>query len=106
MSDADPAPAPVPKHPVAPRLANGPKKPHIGPDIHAHRHAHAQTIGAQSDEWWARVRVVIAMCFDHTRAHTRIFRLREKRFTGIVPSIQFDQVDLRPAISYGSPKAV
>ena len=59
MSDAVPTPAPIPKHPVAPRLTDGQKKPHVGPDIAAYRHAHAQTIGEQSDEWWARVNVVL-----------------------------------------------
>ncbi|KIJ16586.1 hypothetical protein PAXINDRAFT_11037 [Paxillus involutus ATCC 200175] len=45
----------VPIHPVAPRLLNGPKVPHIGPDIDAYRTAHTQTIGDGSDEWWAKV---------------------------------------------------
>jgi acetyl-CoA synthetase len=36
-------------------MTNGPKKPHIGPDIDAYHQAHAQTIGSQSDAWWAKV---------------------------------------------------
>ncbi|KAF8225577.1 acetate--CoA ligase [Tricholoma matsutake] len=42
-------------HPVAPRLASGTKKPHIGPDIHAYRDAHAITVGPHSDAWWAKI---------------------------------------------------
>jgi hypothetical protein len=30
---------PVPRHPVALRMTNGPKKPHVGPDIDAYRQA-------------------------------------------------------------------
>ncbi|KAI9459202.1 hypothetical protein BJY52DRAFT_1267000 [Lactarius psammicola] len=52
MSDS---PEPVPIHPVAPRLKNGPKKPHVGPSINEYKAAHAQTIGPNSDEWWAKV---------------------------------------------------
>ncbi|KAH9021648.1 acetate--CoA ligase [Lactarius hengduanensis] len=52
MSDS---PQSVPVHPVAPRLKNGSKKPHIGPSINEYRAAHAQTIGPNSDEWWAKV---------------------------------------------------
>jgi hypothetical protein len=48
-------PVSVPKHPVAPRMTNGPKKPHIGPHIQAYHEAHAQTVGPQSDAWWAKV---------------------------------------------------
>ena len=46
----------IPVHPVAPRLAKGPKTPHIGPDIKAYHAAHAETIGHESDHWWAKVR--------------------------------------------------
>ncbi|KAG5635844.1 acetyl-CoA synthetase [Sphagnurus paluster] len=46
---------PVPKHPIAPRLANGPKKPHIGPHIDHYHEAHAETVGHESDAWWAKV---------------------------------------------------
>jgi acetyl-CoA synthetase len=45
----------VATHPVAPRVALGPKTPHVGPDIHAYRAAHALTVGDASDEWWAKV---------------------------------------------------
>lgn len=43
-------------HPIAPRVRDGPKKPHVGPDIHAYKAAHAQTVGHESDKWWAKVR--------------------------------------------------
>lgn len=52
MSDS---PESAPIHPVAPRLKNGPKKPHVGPTINEYKAAHAQTIGPNSDEWWAKV---------------------------------------------------
>ncbi|KAF8420301.1 hypothetical protein L210DRAFT_3510512, partial [Boletus edulis BED1] len=45
----------VPIHPVAPRLKNGPKTPHLGPDIDAYRAAHALTVADDSEEWWAKV---------------------------------------------------
>lgn len=45
----------VPLHPVAPRLKDGPKIPHLGPDIDAYGAAHALTIAENSDEWWAKV---------------------------------------------------
>jgi len=46
---------PIPKHPVAPRLASGTKVPHVGPDIHAYKSHHAQTVGHESDAWWAKM---------------------------------------------------
>ena len=48
----------VPIHPVAPRLKSGPKKPHVGPDIHGYRSAHKETVGHESDKWWAKVKKV------------------------------------------------
>ena len=42
-------------HPVAPRLRNGHKIPHIGPHIHAYRKLHQETVGHESDKWWAKV---------------------------------------------------
>jgi acetyl-CoA synthetase len=45
----------VPKHPVAPRVAHGHKKPHVGPDHAAYKLAHEKTVGQGSDEWWAKV---------------------------------------------------
>jgi acetyl-CoA synthetase len=50
-------PEPVPIHPVAPRLTAGPKKPHVGPDIHAYKAAHGETVGYKADEWWAKVSI-------------------------------------------------
>jgi acetyl-CoA synthetase len=45
---------PVPIHPVAPRLKNGPKKPHVGPTIDDYKALHAQSIGPNSDEYWSK----------------------------------------------------
>ncbi|KAF7326595.1 Acetyl-coenzyme A synthetase [Mycena sanguinolenta] len=44
---------PIITHPVAPRMAGGTHKPHVGPDIAAYKAAHAETVGEGSDEWWA-----------------------------------------------------
>ena len=43
----------IPIHPIAPRLQNGTKKPHIGP--HAYREVHKESLGQESDKWWAKV---------------------------------------------------
>lgn len=50
-------PVKVPIHPVAPRLKNGPRVPHVGPHIDAYRAAHKETVGHESDNWWAHVGV-------------------------------------------------
>lgn len=50
------APETIPIHPVAPRLKSGPKKPHVGPHIDDYRKAHKETVGHESDNWWAKVR--------------------------------------------------
>lgn len=42
-------------HDVAPRMKEGHKKPHIGPDIHAYRKHHSATVGEGSDAFWAKV---------------------------------------------------
>lgn len=55
---ADQAAEQVPIHPVAPRLKEGHKhykKPHVGPHIEAYKSMHAETIGHESDKWWAKV---------------------------------------------------
>ncbi|KAF9531243.1 hypothetical protein CPB83DRAFT_849625 [Crepidotus variabilis] len=44
----------IPIHPVAPRLKNGPKTPHIGPHIDDYHKAHKETVGHESDNWWAK----------------------------------------------------
>ena len=44
----------VPIHPVAPRLKNGLKKPHVGPSIEDYKTLHAQSIGPGSDEYWSK----------------------------------------------------
>ncbi|KAI0719794.1 acetyl-coenzyme a synthetase [Cerioporus squamosus] len=44
----------VPKHPIAPRVKHGHKKPHI--DHHdVYRQFHGESIGHESDKWWAKV---------------------------------------------------
>ncbi|KAI0827271.1 acetate--CoA ligase [Trametes gibbosa] len=45
----------VPTHPIAPRLKNGHKAPHIGPHFHAYKAIHSQTVGHESDAWWAKM---------------------------------------------------
>jgi hypothetical protein len=45
----------IPVHPVAPRLKSGLRKPHIEPDIHAYRDAYKQSLGHESNKWWAKV---------------------------------------------------
>ncbi len=49
----------IPIHPVAPRLKHGSKKPHIGPHIDDYHAAHKETVGHESDNWWAKVRAVV-----------------------------------------------
>ena len=58
MSDAQP----VPTHPVAPRVKNGAKTPHIGPDIDAYKAAHFKTV--ESDEFWTKVHIIGAYNLD------------------------------------------
>lgn len=75
MSDQQP-PAPVPKdehppiHPVAPRLKDGPKIPHVGPHIHAYKKAHEETVGHESDKWWAKVSIPHRPVSPAALAHT------------------------------------
>ena len=48
----------IPIHPVAPRMKESHKhykKPHVGPHLDAYKAAHAETIGDESDKWWAKV---------------------------------------------------
>ncbi|TFK71460.1 acetate--CoA ligase [Pluteus cervinus] len=49
------APVKVPLHPIAPRVKSGEKVPHIGPHIDAYKAAHKETIGHESDHWWAKI---------------------------------------------------
>ena len=60
MSDSQP----VPTHPIAPRVKNGEKTPHIGPDLDAYKDAHTKTVGDESDDFWAKVRIVSAYNLD------------------------------------------
>lgn len=45
----------APSHPVAPRLRDGPKKPHVGPSIHDYKQHHSLTVGPHSDHFWEKV---------------------------------------------------
>ena len=49
-------------HPVAPRMKEGPKQPHIGPNIEAYHSAHKETVGHESDKWWAKVNFSAVAC--------------------------------------------
>ncbi|KAF9793523.1 acetate--CoA ligase [Thelephora terrestris] len=44
----------IPTHPIAPRVKEHQKKPHVGPDILGYRDHHGKTVGEGSDEWWAQ----------------------------------------------------
>lgn len=95
----------VPTHPVAPRLTQGLKIPHIGPHIEAYRAAHAQTVGHESDEWWAKVRLSFLMSLLSDWL-IMIFRWRVRCSTGIGPSRLSDQV-VSPLVTLrGSLKAL
>lgn len=53
----------IPTHPIASRVQNHQKKPHVGPDIQTYRDHHEKTVGEGSDEWWAQVRLfAICLC--------------------------------------------
>lgn len=43
----------VKKYPVGARVLNGPKKPHIA-HIDEYRQTHSETVGHESDKWWAK----------------------------------------------------
>lgn len=60
---------PVPKHPIAPKVRQGGVIPHIGPSIEDYKKVHAQTIGAQSDEWWGTVSRTL-----HLASFSSVFR--------------------------------
>ena len=60
---------PVPKHPIAPKVRQGGVTPHIGPSIEDYKKVHAQTIGAQSDEWWGTVSRTL-----HLASFSSVFR--------------------------------
>ncbi len=94
-------------HPVAPRLKNGSKIPHIGPHIHAYRKAHEETVGHESDKWWAKVRWLFQSHGPFLISHENpsLRRWRGRPFTGIAPSTQFVLVALRPVTSSGSQRA-
>ena len=72
----------VEAHPIAPRMRNGPKKPHVGPtrdDYHQH---HAMTVGHHSDKWWAKVSIATSVFF--ARVDRALSRSRG-RFDSLLP---------------------
>jgi hypothetical protein len=94
-------PEKIPIHPIAPRLKNGPKKPHIGPHIHAYRAAHKESLGGESDEWWAKVctmLVVFEEIYLTGLSKLMIFS------TGIVLSRPSERAGSPPVTSSGSQK--
>lgn len=86
------SPEQVPLHPIAPRLKNGSKIPHIGPDIDAYKAAHAVTVAEDSDEWWAKVCISTYPC--GSGPNLNLPRLRVRLCTGIVPSKTSELADL------------
>ncbi|KAG9227010.1 hypothetical protein CCMSSC00406_0008982 [Pleurotus cornucopiae] len=52
------APEAIPIHPVASRILKGRKKPHVGPHFHAYKQAHEETVGHESDAWWAKTAII------------------------------------------------
>ncbi|KAL5478505.1 ACS2 [Sanghuangporus weigelae] len=45
----------APIYPIASRMREGPKKPHIGPSRKEYQASHAKTVGDGSDEWWEKI---------------------------------------------------
>ncbi|KAF5320426.1 hypothetical protein D9611_010815 [Ephemerocybe angulata] len=48
------APVTASVHPVAHRVKSGRNKPHVGPHMDDYRLAHKETVGHESDNWWAK----------------------------------------------------
>ena len=94
----------IPTRPIAPRVKDHHRKPHVGPDIHAYRDHHAKTVGEFSDEWWAQVRPLsICPCSLHT--DDRYDRRPPGILcTGIVLSRLFVLAASKLETSSGSPK--
>jgi acetyl-CoA synthetase len=42
-------------------MVGGPRQPHVGPDHDAYLAAHKETVGHESDEWWAEVSILPSM---------------------------------------------
>lgn len=100
-------PITVPIHPVAPRLKSGPKTPHIGPHRDDYHAEHKNTVGHESDTWWAKVRILPFLGIGADRIY--FFCLFSKRMqccTGIAHSKQLERADLRPVTSSGSQRVV
>lgn len=95
------APEVIPIHPVASRILKGRKKPHVGPHYHAYKQAHEETVGHESDAWWAKVSAIIIAC---RAIADELHRPLEIPFTGIDHSALLDPEDSRQAISLGSQK--
>ena len=48
----------APIYPIAPRMREGLKKPHVGPSRKDYEGLHSKTVGEDSDEWWGNVSTV------------------------------------------------
>jgi acetyl-CoA synthetase len=46
----------VKKYPVGKRVKAHHKDPHVGPTIDDYYRSHKETVGHESDAWWAKVR--------------------------------------------------
>lgn len=100
-------PVTVPIHPVAPRLKSGPKIPHVGPHRDAYHAEHKNTVGHESDNWWAKVRILPFPGIGADRVYFFCsFSKHMRCCTGIAHSKQLEPVDLRPATSSGSQRVV
>lgn len=101
-------PKPVPVHPVAARMKEGHhryKKPHVGPHIDAYKTAHSETVGHESDKWWAKVISSIALGGRIDLNMNGCDRSRERLCTGTVPSIPSALVVSRRETLLGSQRA-
>jgi hypothetical protein len=95
---------PVPIHPVAPRLKDGPKKPHVG-TIDDYRALHAQSIGPGSDEYWSKAGRCVVKKNRWPLNYGCIFkRSLVRRYTGTGLSRLSGLVALKTVILSGFPK--
>ncbi|THG94553.1 hypothetical protein EW145_g8117, partial [Phellinidium pouzarii] len=102
--------------PVAPRLRDSDRKPHVGPHRDDYEKHHALTVGEHSDKFWDKkhtLESISALLFDFTRklisfafALLKIYRLRKTPFIGTDPSKQSVPEASSTVTSSGSPKAV
>jgi len=96
-------PEKVPIYPVAPRLRNGPKKPHIGPNIDAYREVHKESLGTESDKWWEKVCTILIVVEE---LHLNGFSKLMISSTGIVLSRLYELVGSARATLSGFQKEV